>query len=67
MWINTKDYDEQLKVGDLVRIHNGFDWVECTLDEFNITRGFVLNGLHNETADLYLPSFNRYPQIYIGN
>jgi hypothetical protein len=53
-----------LRVGDIVRVNNGYETAEYELNEFNIERGFVITG-HNETASLQYPNYGVFPEVKI--
>lgn len=56
--------DTVLRPGDVVLVNNGYESIERTLTEHDIELGSVSNGLHNERAFLYHPSYNVWPLYY---
>ena len=53
----TKENVEDLKVGDTVKFYNGYEWDTRVLSEFELKRGYVTTGVHNETASFIYPMF----------
>lgn len=53
----TKQNVYDLKVGDTVKFHNGFDWDTRVLGEFELSRRYVTTGIHNEVARFVNPMF----------
>ena len=52
-WIKiTKDNVHELKQYDVIRFHDGYGWGVLSLTPFNIERGFVPTGVHNDVAFL---------------
>ena len=53
----TRENVKDLKVGDTVKFHNGYEWDTKALGEFELSRGYVTTGIHNETASFVYPMF----------
>jgi hypothetical protein len=53
----TKENVKDLKIGDTVKFHNGYEWDTKVLGEFELRRGYVTTGVHNETASFVNPMF----------
>tara|TARA_B110000285_G_scaffold143180_1_gene159967 strand:- start:226 stop:444 length:219 start_codon:yes stop_codon:yes gene_type:complete len=53
----TKENVYILKIGDTVKFHNGYEWDNKVLGEFELSRGFILTGIHSETATFVNPMF----------
>lgn len=53
----TKANVNDLKIGDTVKFHNGYEWDTAVLGEFELSRGFVCTGIHSETASFVNPMF----------
>jgi hypothetical protein len=53
----TKENISELKVGDKIKYHNGYEWEYDILTEFEISRGYIPTGIHNETANFLHPMF----------
>ena len=53
----TKENVHNLKIGDTVKFHNGYEWDTRILGEFELSRGYVTTGVHNETASFVNPRF----------
>lgn len=52
-WIEiTKDNRYDLKVGDTVKYHNGDNWVETELTDFEIDYGRIRTNKHNKEIPL---------------
>lgn len=49
----AKENLKKYKVGDNVWVSDGYGWKKVKLRKFEIERGFVPTGMHNETVDLY--------------
>jgi hypothetical protein len=65
MWTPiTKENIETLKPGESIKFHNGYEWDTNILDQFWIDRGFILTGLHNETANFLRPMFGRVVYVW---
>ena len=65
MWKTILELGRELQVGDKVRVHNGYDFVEVILDDFWLIRGYVPNGMHSETASLTSKSFGQWPEAWV--
>ena len=59
---NVKD----LKVGDIVKFHNGYCWDTSALTEFELSREFVLTGNGNEQCN-FIPNRLQKPMYLILN
>jgi hypothetical protein len=46
------DNPANLRVGDVVQVWNGYEMLHMELDESDLRRGSVSNGMHNEQARL---------------
>jgi hypothetical protein len=53
----TKENVHNLKIGDTVKFHNGYEWDTKVIGEFELSRGYVTTGIHNETASFVNPMF----------
>ena len=53
----TRENVKDLKIGDTVKFHNGYEWDTKVLTEFELSRGYVTTGVHNETASFVYPMF----------
>jgi hypothetical protein len=60
----TKENAHNLKIGDIVKFHNGYEWDTRVLREFELSRGYVTTGVHNETASFVNP---RFKSMYLIN
>jgi hypothetical protein len=58
-WVRVRSLGD-LSVGDTVRSHNGYEFFESDVSEFDLEMRSVSNGLHNERASLVGMNFN-YP------
>jgi hypothetical protein len=59
----TKENVKDLKVGDTVKFHNGYEWDTKVLGEFELSRGYVTTGVHSETASFINPMFKSMYKI----
>ena len=53
----TRKNVDNLKTGDIVKFHNGYEWDTKILGEFELSRGYVTTGVHSETASFINPMF----------
>lgn len=52
-WIEiTEDNRYSLVVGDRVKYHNGLEWVELELTDFEIDRGYIATNIPNKKLPL---------------
>jgi hypothetical protein len=60
----TRKNVNDLKIGDTVKFHNGYEWDTIVLGDFELSRGYVTTGVHNETASFVNPMFK---SMYVIN
>ncbi len=53
----TRKNVHELKIGDTVKFHNGYEWDTAVLGEFELSRGYVMTGVHNEVSRFVNPMF----------
>jgi hypothetical protein len=53
----TKHNVNSLRIGDKVMYHNGYEWKEKILTDFEIKRGYIPTGIHSEICWLVSPVF----------
>ena len=60
----TKENVKDLKVGDTVKFHNGYEWNTKVLGEFELKRGYLTTGPHNEIIEIFVyPMFKSMYKI----
>jgi hypothetical protein len=66
MWVRINNIWD-LKPGDAVKAHNGYETFVDVVDEFDLEMGSIPNGLHNERASLTSPSFDFWPMRWVND
>ena len=55
----TKKNIKDIKPGDIVKYHDGFGWNEYPITQRQLEVGYIMTGVHNETASLLYPMFEK--------
>jgi len=64
-WVEiTKDNRYDLKVGELVKYHNGEEWIEYQLTDFEIDYGYILTDVPEKKIPLIHSRLSEFVYVW---